>query len=62
MIMNACKKANSKTIKQFKALKGMPYIYEKISDNNCQKVCEQKMMSLEEDIQFLERPILNNRN
>ena len=29
--MDACKKANSKTIKQFKALKGMPYIYEKIS-------------------------------
>ena len=27
--MNTCKKANSKTIKQFKALKGMPCIYEK---------------------------------
>jgi uncharacterized protein (DUF2164 family) len=38
-----------------------PYLYNQ-GVKDAKKVCEQKMMSLEEDIQSLERPILHNRN
>ena len=57
------KKQIRKRLSNLKLLKGdaLP-LWKKFADNNCQKVCEQKMMSLEEDIQFLERPTLNNRN
>lgn len=56
------KKQIRKRLSNLKLLRACLAFMKKISDNNCQKVCEQKMMSLEEDIQFLERPILNNRN
>ena len=56
------KKQIRKRLSNLKLLRGCLTFMKKISDNNCQKVCEQKMMSLEEDIQFLERPILHNRN
>jgi hypothetical protein len=56
------KKQIRKRLSNLKFLRGYLTFMKKVSDNNCQKVCEQKMMSLEEDIQFLERPILNNRN